>query len=94
MRLSDSRIVVLDVVASVASGMPVYYPIPDTMVTETELPEMEPRATASSIKCTQTDTATSDLMSPFKRLLAFVQTHLTITRTAVVPPHERRRRAF
>ena len=79
MRLNDSRIVVLDVVASVASGMPVYYPIPKTMAAEVELLGTEPRATIVST-------------NPLKRLRAFVQTHLGTAQQAVTPLQERRRR--
>lgn len=82
MRLSDSRIVVLDVVASVASGMPVYYSIPDTMAAEAELAKtelLESRAPTGSL-------------NPLKRLQTFVQTHLTTARKAITPPHQRRRR--
>lgn len=66
MTLSDSRIIVLDVVASVASGMPVYYPIPDAMAVEVRLLATHP------------DEATGG-MNPLKRLRAFLQTHLMTT---------------
>jgi hypothetical protein len=62
MALSDSRIVVLDVVASVASGMPVYYPVPDGMAADVELLGTQPGATTGA-------------MNPIKRLQAFIQTH-------------------
>lgn len=66
MALCDSRIVVLDVVASVASGMPVYYPVPDTMAAEVELLGKQPSAATGS-------------MNPIKRLQAFIQTRLMTT---------------
>lgn len=81
MRLSDSRILVLDVVASVASGMPVYYPIPDMMAAEAELMKMEPGAKAGSL-------------TPLERLRAFLQTHLTAAKRAIAPREPRRHRAF
>lgn len=77
MTLSESRIVVLDVVASAASGMPVYYPIPETLEADAELAKIgllriRPKATTGSLP-------------PLKRLQVFVQTHLLAARKAVAP---------
>lgn len=84
MTLSESRIVVLDVVASAASGMPVYYPIPETAEADDELAKIgllriRPKAT-------------TDSLTPLKRLQAFIQTHLMTTRKTMAPREPRRRR--
>jgi hypothetical protein len=65
MRPNESRSVVLDVVASAASGMPVYYSVPDTITRDENLLAMEPQPAAHSVGLLQA-------------LRSFVRTHLAV----------------
>jgi hypothetical protein len=66
MGLDDSRMVVLDIVASAVSGMPVYYSVPKTMAPD---PNLLPIATAAPSG-----------PGPLQRLWSAVQTQLTTAR--------------